>query len=209
MQFALEKYLISVGLIIAFVAFLGVFVYAYYTEVSNPPLDVKIESFQGFSKEVASNSIIHFDKDAPLSKAHVNSKEIQNWLNTSVSEALTFEGRDYLEVINKVRLYFTPFGYEQYKAYLEAASVIKTLESGSYRIGLFFDQSPYVSNGKSYDDAYRWQAQMPMSLSFQSITTGQIINHDITLNLQIRRVNNDKVPSGVQIESWKVTPRRK
>jgi hypothetical protein len=209
MQFALEKYLISVGLIIAFIAFLGVFVYAYYTEVSNPPLDTKTEAFQGFSKEVESTSIIQFDKDMPLSKAHVNSKEIQNWLNTSVSEALTFEGRDYLEVIKKVRLYFTPSGYKQYKDYLESADVIKTLESGSYRIGLFFDQNPYVGHGFNYENVYRWQAQMPLSLSFQSTKTGQFINRDINLSLQIRRVNNEEVPNGVQIESWQVRPRRK
>lgn len=209
LDFTIEKFLSRFLLLFAFAGFIGVFVYAYYTEKANPPLNVNNTSFEGSIGAVEDSKILQMGQKAPLSKPHVNTKEIQNWLNTSVSEALTFEGRDYQTVISKARRYFTPAGFEQYKTYLAEAKIIDTLQSGSYRIGLFFDQSPYVSRGFNHEGVYRWQAQMPLSLSFKSLATRKVSNREINLSLQIKRVDNQNVESGVQIDSWLVkAPRR-
>lgn len=209
LDFTIEKFLSRFLLLFAFAGFLGVFAYAYHTEVSNPPINPNTTKFEGNIGAVEDNSILQMGQKTPLSKPHVNTKEIQNWLNTSVSEALTFEGRDYQKVMAKARRYFTPAGFEQYKAYLTEAKILETLQSGSYRIGLFFDQSPYVSRGVNYEGVYRWQAQMPLSLSIRSLTTRKISNREINLSLQIKRVDSKDIESGVQIDSWVVkAPRR-
>ena len=208
-DFAIEKFLSRFLFLFSFIGFLGVFVYAYYTEVSNSPFDTDVAPFEDNVGAVSDSEILQMGKKTPLSKPHVNTKEIQNWLNTSVSESLTFEGRDYQKVITKARSYFTAAGFVQYKTYLEEAKIIETLQSGSYRIGLFFDQNPYVSRGFNYEGVYRWQAQMPLSLSFKSLTTRKISNREINLSLQIKRVEDDNIESGVQIDSWTVSASRR
>lgn len=208
-KFAIEKFLSRFLLLFAFIGFLGVFVYAYYTEMSNKPLDTDIAPFDSNIGSITDDKILQLGDNTPLSKPHVNSKEIQNWLNTSVSEALTFEGSDYRQVIKRVRPYFTDLGFQQYEDYLNSSGIIKTIESGSYRIGLFFDQNPYVSKGFNYQGVYRWQAQMLFSLSFKSLRTGKSVNRDLNLSLQIKRVSNENAKGGVQIDSWQIKPARK
>lgn len=209
MQFAIEKYLISVGLMVAFAALIGVFVYAYHTEVSNPPLDTQKEAFKGVVGAVESNSILQLDENTPLSKAHVNNKEIERWLNTSVSEALTFDGPNYQSVLKNVRPYFTASGFEQYKAALSTIRIIKALESGAYTIGVFSEQNPYVGRGLVYQDVYRWQAKVPHFISYVSTKDGSVQNRQFDLDVVVRRVSKERSESGVQIETWQIKPARR
>ncbi|MEM9468597.1 MAG: DotI/IcmL family type IV secretion protein [Pseudomonadota bacterium] len=201
-QFWIERFLLRFSFLFAFVAFIGVFYYAYHIEVNAPPPEIEVAPFKETAQPVTSNAIVQIDVDAPLSKPHVTSNEIQNWLNTSVSEALTFAGRDYQDVLRAVRPYFTASGFSQYRSYLEQNNIKTQVGSGQFRIGIYFDQRPYVSNGVSFQDIYRWRAQMPLSISFQSRSSGNMTSQKINLNLQVRRVEKTINKNGVQIDSW-------
>ena len=207
-MFRYQKFVYRFAFLIAFFAFIGVIYYAYMTELLNPPMRSDVAPFEQNVRPVQSNAILNLQSDAPLSKPHVNNKEIQNWLSVTVSEALTFSGQDYDRVIKSVRSYFTTNGYEQYKNYLETAGIVKAIQSGTYKAGLFFEQSPYVPKGVEYQGIYRWQASMPVSISFKSRIDGQITNRKVKLSLQVRRVDKSISESGVQIDVWQAQAMR-
>lgn len=207
-SFWYQKFVYRFAFLVGLLGFVGVIGYAFLTDAMNPPRESDVAPFEETIQPVASNQLFATGSDAPLSKPHVNSKEIQNWLNTSVSEALTFKGRDLNRVLKQVRPYFTVNGFEQYKEYLQTAAIDKTIESGQYKIGIFFDQNPYVGRGFEYEDVYRWQATMPVSLSIKSLRTGQISNRKVDLNLQVKRVVKSASENGIKIDVWQVKASR-
>ena len=125
-----------------------------------------------------------------------------------ISETLTFEGRDYDQVLSAVRPYFTEKGYDEYVSYLESIQLKDNLTRSNYRAGIFFDQNPYVGKGFAFEGAYRWQARMPITLSFSSRSDDTIVNRKLLIDVQIGRHKVEQDMSIVLIESWKVSSRR-
>jgi len=201
-QFWLEKFLMRFSFLFAFLAFIYVFYYAYTLEKQNTPLTSNVAPFRESILKVQSDNVLDIKQVPPLSTPQLTSNEIKNWLNTSVSEALTFDGANHQAVMKKVAPYFTPNGFREYQSYLETSGILKTLATGAYSVGLFFDQDPYVGFGTNFQDVYRWQAQMPLSLSFKERRTGRLTNRELDLNIQIRRVDKTVYYRGIQIDSW-------
>ena len=208
-KFTVEKTLTRLLFPLVFFAVIGIFAYAYILELEIPPADEQVAPFQATMNNKPVNTLVPLEeKTPPLEKPHRTANQIQDWLTAIISETLTFEGRDYDQVLSAVRPYFTEKGYDEYVSYLESIQLKDNLTRSNYRAGIFFDQNPYVGKGFAFEVAYRWQARMPITLSFSSRSDDTIVNRKLLIDVQIGRHKVEQDMSIVLIESWKVSSRR-
>lgn len=205
-KFWYEKFLFRFSFAFAFLAFLGVFVYAYLTEITlKSPGETA--PFSETLIQDGANTIVPEQRSLPLEKAHRTDKELKNWVNTVVSESLSFNKDSYSRVLQEIRPYYTVSGFKQYQDYLTSSGVIDSINKSGYQMGVYAEQPPLLMNGSSIKGVYRWLYQIPITVSF--LQNGKnIANRELTLRVQIRRVKLEDDPNAIQIESWAVSGRR-
>lgn len=192
-----------------FISLFAIFGYAQYLESLLPPIEEKVAPFP-ISEVVKDDDLFDTPEaiEQPLNMPHRTASQIQEWISTAASEALTFEGQDYDQVLENVRDYFTAAGFNQYKTYLESIQLRENLIRSNYRAGIFFDQAPYIGKGSAFEGVYRWQARMPLTLSFSSRNDGNIVNRNLLVDVQITRAERDGDKNLILIEGWDVKSRR-
>jgi hypothetical protein len=213
-KFWYEKFLMRFSFIFAFLSFLGVFVYAYYTEIS-----VRLPGERApFSETLSLNPTtgsLDEQQSLPLDKAHRSNRELQAWLNTVVSESLFFHLDNYEEIQKTIRPYFTDTGYAQYQDYLTRAEILKSLRQNNYRLSVFVEAQPLLLRDMPLKGVYRWLYQVPITISYfpkdnNSLlkNSSNMVNKKLSLTVQLARVKLPDDPDAVQIESWNVKGRR-
>lgn len=213
-KFWYEKFLMRFSFVFAFVAFLGVFVYAYLTEITvKLPGDVApfTETLIGARTKI----ILPEQRSLPLEKAHRTNKELQNWLSMVISESLSFDKQSYSGVAKNIRPYYTNSGFRQYLDYLKSADIINNIKSNNYQMSVYVEDPPLLQNSLAIEGIYRWLYQIPVTISFLPRNVGNLtygnkdmVNRKLTLNVQIRRIKLPDDPNALEIESWTVTGRR-
>ena len=212
-KFWYEKLLMRMSFAVAFLSFLGVFVYAYIAEVTFKSPGETAPFTETLIDDNA-NVILPDQRALPLEKQHRTNKELQAWTSMAVSESLSFDEDDYAAVSQKIRTYYTGEGFQQYQDYLISSGVIESLKKNNYRMRVFVEQPPLLLNGSTIKNIYRWLYQLPVTISFlprdsyDPLGRSGMINKQINLRLQVRRVKLPDDPAAIQIETWSVTGRR-
>ena len=85
-EFAYEKFVMRFAFLVAFLAFIGVLIYASFTELSMeyPTKNVPVE----IGSTLGAPDIGLTQEKNPLESAHRSDSELKSWINTVVSEAL-------------------------------------------------------------------------------------------------------------------------
>ncbi len=213
-KFWYEKFLMRFSFVFAFLAFLGVFVYAYFTEITIK-LPKEVAPFTETLIGAQTTTILPEQRYLPLEKPHRGNKEIQNWISMVISESLSFDKQSYSATAKNIRPYYTNSGFRQYLNYLKAAGIIDSIRANNYRMSVYVETPPLLQNSLAIEGVYRWLYQMPVTVSFlprgaSHLTYGNkdMINRKLTLNVQLRRVKRPTDPNVIEIESWTVTGRR-
>lgn len=212
-KFWYEKLLMRFSFTFAFFAFIGVFIYAYFTEVlvelPGETAPFIVEQNMGFSESLAEAQTL------PLDQPHRTDRELKVWITTAVSEALFFDADNYNENKKIAGRYFTASGLKQYEDYLLSSGVLDSLKKNSYRMSVFIEEQPLLMNSLEMQDVYRWLYQLPLTISFipkdASSLLGNrkdIVNRKLSLRIQLRRVRLPDDPDAIQIESWAMSTRR-
>lgn len=207
-KFWYENFLMRFSYVIAFAAFIGVFVYAYILEVER---DETLEN-QAFQQAVVADLGQDGLQNIELNKPHRADKELKIWLSGAVSEMLSVDPHSLDDTKKNIEGYFTPSGFAQYNKYLESSGILKNLRDNNNRMNIFVEEQPLLLNGSDVNGVYRWLYQLPITLSFQSRNSNSYshdsVNRKIMLRLQIRRVPASEHINEMKIESWSVTGRR-
>lgn len=210
-QFWYEKFLMRFSFAFAFLAFLGVFVYAYITEITIK-LPGETAPFSELLVEDNSNSLLPNQLDLPLEKAHRTDKELKNWLNAVVSEALTFDKLSFSTTSKEIRPYFTDAGLKQYGNYLRSSGLIQSIKNNDYRMGVFIDSPPLLIQNMPIQNVYRWKYQIPISMSLSprriAKAGADTLSRKLMITVQIRRLKQGDDEGAIAIESWEVKSRR-
>lgn len=214
-QFWYEKFLFRFSFMVAFIAFLGVFVYAYITELMiKPPAD-NLAPFSEIVAEENGQALLSETRSLPLEKPHLTDKELKVWASRAVSEALTMTKATYVITGRDVRPYFTAAGIKQYQNYLQSSGIAQSVQSNQFDVSVFVEQPPFLLNGSAIKGVYRWLYQVPITMSFLPAGQGgynvgaQATNRKLDVTIQLRRIRLGDDPNAVQIESWSVKPRRR
>jgi len=213
-KFWYEKLMMRVSFAFAFFAFLGVFVYAYFTQImmeipgETAPF-MASQNPEGYTETLAEAHTL------PLNSPHRTDRELKAWINTAVSEAMFIDSSNLTKVRDKAQKYFTAAGWKQYEDYLNSSGILKSLDQNSYRMSIFIEEQPLLMNSLEIEGVYRWLYQLPLTISFiprnaiNLLDSQQdIVNRKMTLRVQVRRVRLPNDPDAMQIESWTMNTRR-
>lgn len=209
-KFWYEKFLMRFSFTFAFFAFIGVFVYAYLTEVT-AKLPGDTAPFSELLIEDNSNSLLPNQLDLPLEKPHKTDKELKNWLSMVVSESFSFDKNNFSDASKNIRPYFTESGLRQYGGYLKSSGIMDSIKSNDYRMRAFVDGPPLLIENMAIKNIYRWKYQVPVSIGFSPrlpLNSPEITNRKLDIIVQVRRLKRGDDPSVVAIESWEVKARR-
>ncbi|MCI5061268.1 MAG: DotI/IcmL family type IV secretion protein [Alphaproteobacteria bacterium] len=213
-KFWYEKFLFRFSFMVAFIAFLGVFVYAYITEVTIKPPEGNMAPFAQTLVAKGTNSLLPEERSLPLESPHLTDKELKVWSSRAISEALTLSKAKYIITQRDIRPYFTVSGLKQYQDYLKSSGIEKSVKDNSFTLSVFVEQPPLLLNGSSIKGIYRWLYQVPVTISFLPVGSGgydrgaEVTNRKLNVTVQMRRVRLDDNPNAIQIESWAVAPRK-
>jgi len=210
-DFFYERVVLRISVLGAFVAVLLLFVYAFFSD--GTIFAPKIEHAPFVERDENGNVLEAKFKEYKLDAAHRTDGEISAWLSVIVSDALSFEIKNYSELAKRLRGEFTTEGFVQYQEYLKSSGIFNNLKDGNYRISTYIDQSALLLNDMALDDVYRWLYEVPITITFLPLgqteyeSGADIISRKMTLQAQIRRVNLPEDDGAVQIESWTITIR--
>jgi hypothetical protein len=184
--------------------FIGVFVYAYYTEQQRG----EIGDSAPFAEQTAmiEDSVTDIESDA-VTKAHRTRREMGIWIVESVSELLNLDQGNVRAVFNAAQPYFTDAAFRQYRAYLEAESLLSNIEAGQLTLGAIVDQTPQLMNEGVIGGVYRWLYDVPVMMT-HTPARGAAQTKSATLRIQLGRINDESNPDKMVIESWQMLPRR-
>ena len=203
-----QKFLLRFSFMIAFLAFLGVFVYAYWTETQliNPGEKAPFQGTFGAAMEDPKAK-------ASLADPHRTDSELKTWINTVVAETLSFDGDNFQKNLTAIRPYYTDAGFNTLKSYIKQARIIPVLRDKNSAVGVYIKQPPLLMNTQSIGGVHRWLYQIPIMISYvprgQSNLLGASAQQtqNLVLRLQLRRVSAETNAEELQIESWQVTSR--
>ncbi len=194
-----------VSFLVFFCLFIGVFVYAYYTEQQ---LEEMGESAPFSTQAVVIDDSIETDA---IGKAHRTRKEMQVWIVDFASELLNIDAGNKAALMREVRPYFTDTAFKQYQQYLAGDNIMANIDARAIKMGAIIDQTPQLLNSGLIGGKYRWLFDVPAIVTLTPVNPGPHArpdNRKIMIRMQLGRAGDDSNPQKIIIESWTVQPRR-
>ena len=148
----------------------------------------------------------------PLDQRHRPNTVIAQWVQMIVPALVTYNSGDYeQEYAEKIKS-FSKVGAEEYVAFLQSKSIIKTLKTGRYNVSGIVQDYPIVINEGPVDGRYRWLMQVNVLVTYldgnmtrySRAQEGDTITQEFVLTMQLGRVRGADNEHGLLIETWNV-----
>jgi hypothetical protein len=211
----LQRSFFRLIMLVAFLCFVGVFVYAVHLENNNVPPEGLRVPFADVGAPIVKGGIDSAPANS-LSIQHMNANEVAMRLEEIIAEALSFTREDYKANSQGMQKYFTPEGYAQYMEFLNNSGFEKALAGGNLQSGAYTEEPPIELTHGVYNDVYKWVFEVPVTVSFippqaetyrNDETKPQ--NRRFLLRAQFARVVDPQDPDSIKIEIWQILPPRK
>lgn len=157
------------------------------------------------------------DKNIGIDKPVLLNDEIQAWIAQRAAEVMTLDGAHYEQQIAVNRRHFTPKGYGEYVASLDAAQIPKLLKEQRYKMSaVVIDPGNVFAKGlrdeneadKDKPDhkaklVYIWQIEVPITLNYQNLNGTN--SYKIYLTAELKRIpmQTDNENTLVAINGWR------
>ncbi len=212
-RFLIQKYLFRLFFALAFVLFIGIFVYAFKTEMAMEQVGAQAP----FAADtlIAKNDTLPELRSITRDEPHRTARELAVWVSQSVSEVLTFDAPGFAGQMRAAEKYFSVAGYQEFKAYIQQANLEATLKNGDQKVNVLVEQPPLLLNSGPAGGVYKWLYEVPVTISYtprqlrelrpdNKMTQGR----KLTVRLQLGRYDDAMTTEGVRIETWAVSARR-
>jgi intracellular multiplication protein IcmL len=139
-------------------------------------------------------------KMTALNQPNLTTNAVLRWATNAATSALTFNFYNYPQVLHDSRRYFTPEGYKNFIAALNAAGTIETVVKKQLAVYAVLTDTPIVlKEGDIGESTYAWQIQFPMLLTYESERENK---QNIVLTLIVARVPTSESVTGIGIASF-------
>lgn len=136
-----------------------------------------------------------------LRAPNLTTEALLQWVSEATTTIYTLNFNDYNQVFNRVRVYFTPSGYENFRAAMRAAGIVNTIVKKRLVVSSVITDTPVIlKEGVIATGFYAWQVQLPMLLTYQSASDN--IQSRIVLTLLVTRVPASESVKGIGISSF-------
>jgi hypothetical protein len=107
---------------------------------------------------------------------------------------------------------FSKVGAEEYIAFLQKRSIVKTLKTGQYNVSGIVEDYPIIINEGAVDGRYHWLYQVSVLVTYfdadlkrySKKKNQEVITQRFILTLQLGRVRGADNDHGLLIETWDV-----
>jgi hypothetical protein len=145
-----------------------------------------------------------------LAVAHRSEEQLAEWLTGVTTLALNISPQTWNEDIKKFAAGFSPYGLQEYKAYLDKTAMLTTLQTNNLRLQAITDGKPVLLKEASIDGVYHWLFNVPLLLTYydqdtHKIEKGQKVRQQtqrVTAQIQVGRIASKPDEIGVVVERW-------
>ena len=141
----------------------------------------------------------------PMHLAHRTKEDVSEWVVTTISEALSFDERDYNADLAQAKPSFDQGGWAQYQAFLTDKKFLNVLQSGQYDVRSYVKGVPYLLNEGAVSERYRWLYDVPVMVSYlkrgvSNYKGVEPVNQHMMLRVQIGRSEAAENEMGLLVE---------
>jgi intracellular multiplication protein IcmL len=140
----------------------------------------------------------------PLTQPNLTTRTLLNWVVEAGTTAFNFDFTNYQSSIKGLKGYFTPAGYKNYVASLQNSGTINQIISKNLAVSAVPTGVPVITReGPTPDGIYAWQVQLPLLVTYQSLS--EVTKQNILLTMLVAEMPTIESPKGIGIASLKVT----
>jgi intracellular multiplication protein IcmL len=179
-RIAMLEAIIIVGLVIAFIFFIGTG-----------------KSQDRYFATTADGRIMQL---LPLDQPNMTTAALMSWVAQATSEIMTFGYSDYQRRLQQSSRHFTHHGWETFTTALQQSHIIDAMQAGKEVLTASPRNAPILVQEGMINGKYRWIVKLPLQVNYDSVSSSRKDNLNVTL--VIERVPSLENPSGVGIEQW-------
>lgn len=134
----------------------------------------------------------------------ISTNAIEEWSTNSVLNILTFNFTNIDEHFNKVKILFTPSGYDGFMNGMNKSGLLDSVRSSSLEVFITPIEKPIITsiNGDSSSNSRSWNVEIQSFISY--IGTGAPKNEKIIVSLVIDQVPTYSNPNGIAISTFRL-----
>lgn len=136
----------------------------------------------------------------PLDRPNMSQAALMSWVSQAATDVMTFGFHDYVKQLQGASRHFTKTGWDTFTQALQRARIVESVQAQQQVVTAVPRSAPVLLKAGVLGGKYRWQVQLPISVTYKSATDGRTDN--LLLTLIIERVSALENPNGVGIEQW-------
>lgn len=136
-------------------------------------------------------------KEGPLDQPTIAQNVLFNWVTEAMLTISSFNFMNFQQVIQKSAEYFTPEGYESYKAVFQDSKIQEYVINNKLILIGTPTGAPQITKEGVFADRYLWKMTMPILFQYRNVHTSS--NEQVTATLLIMRVPTSESANGILI----------
>lgn len=136
----------------------------------------------------------------PLDQPNLTDNAVLQWATQAVTTVFTYNFINYRSVLQSSRQYFTAEGWRQFLLALQSSRNLSMVTSKKLMLSAVVSSAPVVLNEYLLDGKYTWKVQIPISVTYQSLS--ETAHDSFIISLTIERISTLDSISGVGISSF-------
>ena len=149
--------------------------------------------------------------NTPLDQPHRSSRDLEEWLQQAMAEALSFDSLNY----DTYRTQLLPrgmsaSGVDEFNNWVVSNGILDALAANGLQLNAFSMERPFLLNEGVVSGRYRWLYETPVMISFVPRGTKvydpklAVDSRRLIITVQIGRVEQSLLEHNVMIETWAV-----
>lgn len=148
----------------------------------------------------------------PINQPHRSTKYIAEWLADAATDSLIIDPGTYADHQARMQTLFSPYGLQEYSAYLQSGGWLNRLQVDQSRLKAFAKEQPTLLNEGEFSGTYRWLFDVPITITavpsnlptYSTQINAQPFTQSMILRLQVGRTLDAAYKDGMMIERWTV-----
>lgn len=136
----------------------------------------------------------------PLNQPNLTDQAILQWATQAVTTVFTYNFVNYRSVFQDSRQYFTGGGWGNFMQAISSSKLLSAVQEEKLMLTAVVSSAPVITNEYVFDGKYTWKAQVPVLVTFQSLS--QTSYQSYIISLTIERVSTLDNKYGVGIGSF-------
>lgn len=136
-------------------------------------------------------------KMTPLDQPYMQDNVLLNWVANAVTSLYTYDFLNYRKTFQDNQQYFTDNGWKAFLDQIDKSRNLKTVESKKLVVSATPAGAPVITNQGALDGVYSWRVQIPVVVTYQSLSEQFSERLLVTLTVQRRPTLDSKYGVGI------------